>query len=130
MLVSLAFTCPALAPGYAECMFRLRFPPSLFMPGALFVSAFVPSAIAQSADASWNFAVSGDSRNCGDFVMPAIAAKVNAEKDDFYWHLGDFRAMSSADQDLLAMQTPGIPLSKAEYQQHALADFLDHQIAP
>src|SRR5260370_23484900 len=28
----------------------------------------------------WNFAVSGDSRNCGDVVMPAIAA--GAKKND------------------------------------------------
>ena len=28
------------------------------------------------AGAPWRFAVSGDSRNCGDVVMPAIAAGV------------------------------------------------------
>ena len=50
---------------------------------------------------TWTFAVSGDSRNCGDFVMPAIAAKVKAEHDAFYWHLGDFRWISHPDQDLL-----------------------------
>ena len=47
------------------------------------------------------FAVSGDSRNCGDFVMPAIAAATKAENDAFYWHLGDFRWMSQPDQDLV-----------------------------
>jgi len=28
---------------------------------------------------TWRFAVSGDSRNCGDIVMPAIAAGVKAD---------------------------------------------------
>jgi len=73
--------------------------------------------------------VSGDSRNCGDFVMPAIAAKVKAENDAFYWHLGDFRWMSQPDEDLLAMLPAGTPLSKPEYQQRAWDDFLEHQMA-
>lgn len=73
--------------------------------------------------------MSGDSRNCGDFVMPAIAAKVKAEGDALYWHLGDFRAMSAPDQDLVAMQPAGTELAKPEYQQRAWDDFLTHQIA-
>jgi hypothetical protein len=39
------------------------------------------SSMGQANQSTWSFAVSGDSRNCGDFVMPAIAAKVKAEKD-------------------------------------------------
>ncbi len=62
--------------------------------------------------------------------MPAIASKVKAENDDFYWHLGDFRWMSQPDQDLMAMEPPGIPLSKSDYQQRAWDDFLTHQMAP
>ena len=46
---------------------------------------------AQSSD-NWSFAVSGDSRNCGDIVMPGIAEGVRADKAQFYWHLGDYRA--------------------------------------
>jgi len=88
-----------------------------------------PCAGAQAAASIWSFAVSGDSRNCGDFVMPAIASKVIAEKDVFYWHLGDFRWISSPDQDLLAMQPAGAQLSKSDYQQRAWDDFLEHQIA-
>ncbi|HEY1986258.1 MAG TPA: hypothetical protein VGG85_12655 [Terracidiphilus sp.] len=84
---------------------------------------------AQGGDSAWTFAVSGDSRNCGDFVMPAIAASVKAEKDAFYWHLGDFRWMSQPDQDLLAMLPPGTQLSKGDYQLRAWDDFLTHQIA-
>jgi hypothetical protein len=88
-----------------------------------------PLASAQAAASPWTFAVSGDSRNCGDFVMPAIAAKVKAEKDVFYWHLGDFRWISSPDQDLLAMQPAGSQPSKSEYLDRAWDDFLEHQVA-
>jgi hypothetical protein len=77
----------------------------------------------------WTFAVSGDSRNCGDFVMPAIASKVRAEKDAFYWHLGDFRVMSSPDEDLQSMLPAGKKLNKEEYQPIAWDDFLTHQMA-
>jgi hypothetical protein len=84
---------------------------------------------AQTAASAWTFAVSGDSRNCGDFVMPAIAAKVKTEGDAFYWHLGDFRWISSPDQDLLAMLPAGTQLSKSDYQQRAWDDFLEHQMA-
>jgi len=93
-------------------------------------AALAPAlAGAQAASAPWSFAVSGDSRNCGDFVMPAIAAKVKAENDAFYWHMGDFRWISSIDQDILAMQPPGSQLTKADYLEHAWDDFLEHQIA-
>lgn len=98
----------------------------------LLVAFTLPStalAGAQSAPTAWTFAVSGDSRNCGDFVMPAIAAKVKAESDAFYWHLGDFRWISSIDQDMIAMQPAGVKLSKQEYLDSAWDDFLTHQIA-
>ena len=114
-------------------MFRLRTSllPLLFTAAA--IPAFLPASVgAQSAPASgsaWTFAVSGDSRNCGDFVVPAIAAKVKAEKDAFYWHLGDFRWISQPDQDLLAMQPKASDLSKSEYQSLAWDDFLTHQMA-
>jgi hypothetical protein len=85
---------------------------------------------AQTAASPWSFAVSGDSRNCGDFVVPAIAAEVKAEDDVFYWHLGDFRAMGSPDQDMAAMQPAGVTLSKIDYLQRAWDDFLDRQMAP
>ena len=108
-------------------MFRLRtslaFPLLFASPLAL---APVPSA---AKSAPWTFAVSGDSRNCGDFVMPAIASKVKAEKDAFYWHLGDFRWMSQPDEDLKSMQPGGRQLSKADYQPRAWDDFLTYQMA-
>ena len=108
-------------------MFNLRSALPLCSPFILMFASALTQA--QSADATWTFAVSGDSRNCGDFVMPAIAAKVKAERDVFYWHLGDFRAMSSPDQDMVALLPAGTQLSKADYQQRAWDDFLEHQIA-
>jgi hypothetical protein len=84
---------------------------------------------AQTPAVSWTFAVSGDSRNCGDFVMPAIASKVKAEKDVFYWHLGDFRWISTEDQDMEALQAAGSHISNVEYQKVAWDDFLQHQMA-
>jgi hypothetical protein len=111
-------------------MFRLRSPIALAATAFLFALKFVPAcAMAQASAPEWTFAVSGDSRNCGDFVMPALAAKVKAENDAFYWHLGDFRWMSQPDQDLIAMEHAGNPFTKADYQQHAWDDFLTHQMA-
>jgi hypothetical protein len=76
----------------------------------------------------WSFAVSGDSRNCGDFVMPVIASRVKAEGDAFYWHLGDFRWIGKPDQDLTAMRGPANTLTLDEYRQIAWDDFQQHQL--
>jgi hypothetical protein len=90
-----------------------------------------PPSSATSESATWTFAVSGDSRNCGDFVMPAIAASVKAEGDAFYWHLGDFRAIYTQDEDFVSMESPALnKISPAEYDEVAWDDFLAHQIAP
>ena len=83
---------------------------------------------AQQPAAPWRFAVSGDSRNCGDIVMPAIAKKALADDAEFYWHLGDFRLGSDIDQDMLAAH--GGKVSVTEYQSHALLDFANQQLAP
>ena len=41
--------------------------------------------VALSLDAqTWQFAVSGDSRDCGDVVMPAIANSVLSTQAQFY----------------------------------------------
>lgn len=105
-------------------MLRLR----TFVPLLILTLSAAAFADVQTAASPWTFAVSGDSRNCGDFVMPAIAAKVKNESDVFYWHLGDFRWISSPDEDMLAMQPAGRPLSKSEYLQRAWDDFLEHQM--
>ena len=80
---------------------------------------------------SWSFAVSGDSRNCGDIVMGGIAAGVRADGAKFYWHLGDFRAGSDFDQDLLAApEYRGKHLSISDYQRIKWSDFISQQIEP
>jgi len=60
--------------------------------------AFATVAVAQD----WSFSASGDSRNCGDIVMPAIADGVHTDGSLFYWHLGDFRLGTPTDQDMEA----------------------------
>ncbi|HUJ13662.1 MAG TPA: metallophosphoesterase [Thermoanaerobaculia bacterium] len=77
---------------------------------------------------TWKFAVSGDSRNCGDIVMPAIAAGVKADGAAFYWHLGDFRALYKFDEDMQAASKT--PLLISAYESAAWPDFLRNQIAP
>lgn len=81
----------------------------------------------------WTFAVSGDSRNCGDVVMPAIAAGVRANGAAFYWHLGDFRAMYTFDEDLVPpakLNLPAPPMTISTYASSAWPDFIAHQIGP
>jgi hypothetical protein len=94
-----------------------------------FIALLPQHGRAQQTTPDWTFAVSGDSRNCGDFVVPAIASKVKAEKDTFYWHLGDFRLMSGVDEDLQSMQPQGKHLKREEYLPIAWDDFLTHQMA-
>ena len=91
----------------------------------------VSTAYAQNA--SWKFAVSGDSRNCGDIVMPAIAQGVRQSGAEFYWHLGDFRAIYTFDEDLVPppqLGLPAKPLNIRDYQSAAWPDFIAHQLAP
>jgi hypothetical protein len=82
----------------------------------------------QPQTGTWRFAVSGDSRNCGDVVMPAIAASVLAHDVLFYWHQGDFRLMSDIDEDMFARY--GHSLSVEDYHREAWGDFIAHQVAP
>ncbi|MFI5116180.1 MAG: metallophosphoesterase [Terriglobales bacterium] len=77
--------------------------------------------------ASWKFAVSGDSRNCGDIVMPAIAQGVRRDGAAFYWHLGDYRAIYTFDEDYLHSH-PASTIS--DYLAAAWPDFIQHQLKP
>src|ERR1022692_4430813 len=77
--------------------------------------------------ASWKFAVSGDSRNCGDIVMPAIAKGVRRDGAAFYWHLGDYRAIYTFDEDYLHTH-PDSTIS--DYLAAAWPDFIQHQLQP
>jgi hypothetical protein len=78
----------------------------------------------------WNFAASGDSRNCGDVIMPGISAAVTKDNASFYWHLGDFRKLSDFDEDLQHQpKYIANPLSISSYEAIAWNDFLQSQIA-
>jgi hypothetical protein len=85
----------------------------------------------EKAEAEWQFAVSGDSRNCGDVVMPAIAVDALKHQPSFYWHLGDFRAIYTFDEDILHLpQFIEHPPTIYAYEEFAWRDFIEHQIVP
>ena len=90
-------------------------------------SKFIPPK-----EGTWRFIVSGDSRNCGDVVMPTIAAQaIDKFQPAFYWHLGDLRAIYKIDEDMAgAAQKAGQSLSCESYHKNAWQDFIDHQIVP
>ena len=92
------------------------------------------NAAAPAPAPAFKFAISGDSRNCGDIVMPAIASGVRRRGAEFYWHLGDFRAIYTFDEDLvppakLGLTTPP-PINVITYLNTAWPDFIAHQIDP
>jgi hypothetical protein len=84
---------------------------------------------AATASAQLKFAVSGDSRNCGDVVMPLIAADATKNGAQFYWHLGDLRAMYDFDEDIVKRPNQR-KLTISDYGNIAWQDFIDNQIAP
>jgi len=99
----------------------------LLLASAAFMTAQDPPSVA------FQFAVSGDSRNCGDIVMPAIAAKVLKTPARFYWHLGDFRAIFMFDEDLSPPPETGLkpaPLTITGYETTAWPDFIRRQLTP
>jgi Calcineurin-like phosphoesterase len=90
-----------------------------------------PAHSSNSTDGTWYYAVSGDSRNCGDVVMPAIAAQVLQSGASFYWHLGDFRAIYEFDEDMQHQpEHLAKPMDIADYEQSAWDDFIRNQLAP
>lgn len=91
------------------------------------------AALAQTAapvtDGTWNFVVAGDSRNCGDVVMPAIAEAAKNHGAKFYWHLGDYRAVYTFDEDMAqAAMMSGTPLQVLPYLRGVFKDAIDNQI--
>jgi hypothetical protein len=99
-----------------------------------FLLILTAAGVAQDpATGTWTFAVSGDSRNCGNVVMPAIAAGVRKKDARFYWHLGDFRAIYKFDEDYLAepafARDHNEPLI-SNYLRDAWTDFITHQLVP
>ncbi len=94
-------------------------------------SARTGSATGGATAASWRFVVGGDSRNCGDIVMPSVAAGSAAQGAAFYWHLGDFRAIYDFDQDFLQQtERRGKKVSISDYQRTAWDDFIESQLIP
>jgi hypothetical protein len=88
-------------------------------------------SLVKAPGATWAFAVSGDSRNCGDVVMPAIAAGVEEHHAAFYWHLGDFRLGSDVDQDMSheeGYRERHISISR--YESSHWNDFIQNQLLP
>lgn len=71
--------------------------------------------------------VAGDSRNCGNVVMPSIAAAAHAGGAAFYWHLGDLRAIYDFDDDFRSLH-PTAPI--IEYSRSAWPDVQRSQIEP
>src|ERR1035438_2114900 len=96
--------------------------------------ALCAAALAQDPPAPvWHFAVSGDSRNCGDVVMPAISAGVLKSGASFYWHLGDFRAIYDFDEDIYPpakLQLNPAHVTITDYLTKAWPDFIDRQLRP
>ncbi len=83
----------------------------------------------QSPAAPWHFAVSGDSRNCGDVVMPALAATARRNQPAFYWHLGDLRRIYDFDEDMQHdPEHVKEPMTISEYEAAAWSDFIRNQI--
>jgi hypothetical protein len=91
--------------------------------------ALILFLLASSASAqTWRFGVAGDSRNCGDVVMPAIAAGVKSNNAAFYWHLGDYRAIYKVDEDM--EHASKTPYTVSNYLAAAWPDFIRYQIGP
>jgi hypothetical protein len=98
---------------------------------SLILSPAIHAVDSKDSSETWTFAVSGDSRDCGDVVMPAIAADAIKHKVAFYWHLGDLRKISAPDQDFIQEKAvAGNPADLADYENHAWDDFIENQIKP
>ena len=106
---------------------RLKFAVLFIVSACTLVFAADPN----QSSPSWTFAVSGDSRNCGDVVMPAIAAEARKHDVAFYWHLGDLRAIYGPDQDYVKERSrEGKPTDLDDYLQDAWDDFIANQVNP
>lgn len=106
---------------------------ALAISGAMSLVPFSQQPVlAQQPTEPWRFVVSGDSRNCGNVVMPAIAASATAAQSDFYWHLGDLRFILNFDEDMQHdTQRPGPdPMTVISYLSGAWPDFKENQIGP
>lgn len=90
-------------------------------------------AVAQSpggrSASEWRFIVSGDSRNCGDVIVPAIADGGRKHNAAFYWHLGDLRATTAPDEDYMhEPEHRQSPPDKETYSRTEWDDFIQAQL--
>jgi hypothetical protein len=94
-------------------------------------TAFIRVAAQQKSNDAWTFAASGDSRNCGDVVMPSIAEAAAKNHAAFYWHLGDLRAIYGVDEDYQhSPEHRGKTIAKDDYLKDAWDDFIQNQLGP
>src|SRR5579871_1912011 len=96
-----------------------------------FVVAAPRSRAQRPAGEIWHFVASGDSRNCGDVVMPGIAETARRNQAAFYWHLGDLRLTTGFDEDIShEPEHVAKPLTVAEYEKIEWPDYIESQIKP
>lgn len=108
---------------------RLSFLIPVSIVCALFLPVLPKSGAMQDSPAPLTFAVAGDSRDCGDVVMPSIAADAMANHASFYWHLGDLRRIYDFDEDMQhEPEHVARPMTIIEYEQIAWPDFIANQI--
>jgi hypothetical protein len=89
-----------------------------------------PAGAQQSANVTWRFLASGDSRNCGDVVMPGIAETARKNQVAFYWHLGDLRWTTNFDEDIVHQpEHLTKSMSVTEYESIEWPDYIQSQIA-
>jgi hypothetical protein len=96
-----------------------------------------PAGVPAHPARSWSFVVSGDSRNCGDLIMPVIARGAIQRGARFYWHLGDLRALYEIDEDYAGLHKLDLDKLKLgllpqtemdSYLKAAWPDFLENQL--
>ena len=119
---------------------------ALLVVTLLVLTVATGSSLPKSNSASWYFAVSGDSRDCGDLIMPKIAQAIGDNKKnapvEFYWHLGDLRALYRLDCDMAMRKDPSYQCPpkrflkdepeqvRNEYLSAAWPDYISNQIKP
>ncbi len=100
---------------------------------ALLAQGAAAAAPAEPRAARWSFTVAGSSSDCGDLVMPAIAAAARRTQARFHWHLGESRNGTTPDRDFLMerrYQTTATAPNRGDYQHLAIGDAIEHQFLP
>ena len=91
----------------------------------------LPARAQRASGETWRFLASGDSRNCGDVVMPGIAETAKKNQAVFYWHLGDLRLTTGFDEDIAHQpEHTSKALTVAEYETIEWPDYIESQIKP